>query len=58
MSKKKESSSGGQSPFGCLGCVVTILVLWALVFGVTWGGVKYAVKCSATNGVEVMRGVP
>lgn len=58
MNEKKESSSGGSSPFGCLGCVVTILALWALVFGVTWGGIKYVVKCSATNGVEFVRGAP
>ncbi len=46
------NSDSGGSPFGCLGCIATIIVLWALAFGVTYGGVHYDVSCGS-SGVEV-----
>lgn len=48
-----ESKSCSDSPFGCVGCVVTVIVLWALLFGVTYGGKHYGLSCSCANGVEV-----
>jgi hypothetical protein len=47
------NNNGGGSPFGCLGCIVTILVMWALLFGVTVGGKHYGVGCSCSEGVRV-----
>lgn len=49
MSEKVERES---SPFGCIGCVLTILMLWALLFGFTWAGIHYQVKCTNERGVE------
>ena len=49
MSEEKSSES---SPFGCIGCVLTILMLWALLFGVTWGGLHYQIRCTNERGVE------
>ena len=38
---------------GCLGLVVSVLLLWALVFGVTWHGRHHSLGCSCERGVEV-----
>jgi hypothetical protein len=46
----KQSSSGG---FGCISTIVFIILVWALVFGFTYNGKHYGLKCSTNNGVEV-----
>lgn len=48
-----EKSRGG---LGCIGTVLTVIVLWALLFGVTIGGRHYGISCSATRGVEFHSG--
>lgn len=48
-----KSEPESDSPFGCIGCVLTVIVLWALLFGVTYGGKHYGLSCSCANGVEV-----
>ncbi len=47
------ASSSDSSPFGCVALILTCLVVWALVFGVTVGGRKYEVGCSCDRGVVV-----
>lgn len=37
---------------GCLPLIVTILVMWALFFGVTINGKWHGIQCSASRGVE------
>jgi len=46
-----ELNTGGC--LGCIGTVVAIIVLWALIFGVTIGGQHYGLNCSCNDGVEV-----
>ena len=45
-----DSEGGGC---GCVSVVITVLVLWALVFGVTWDGRHYEVGFSCDRGVVV-----
>lgn len=43
---------------GCLGCLTPILfltALWALIFGLTWGGTHYDLQCSSNRGVEIKK---
>lgn len=40
---------------GCLGLVILCLTLWALLFGVTWGGKHYGVGCTRAKGIEFKR---
>lgn len=51
--KVTDKSSSDDSPLGCIGCVLTVIVLWALLFGVTYGGKHYGLSCSCAKGVEV-----
>ena len=44
-----DSSNGGS----CLGCVLFIFVMWAVLFGVTWNGIHYGIECSSEHGVEI-----
>ena len=46
-----DSSSG--SPLGCVGFIVTVVVLWAFLFGVTYGGKHHGLSCSCSKGVVV-----
>lgn len=48
----KSSGSGGGGGCGCLDFVVTVLVLWALIFGVTVGGKHYGIKGCDTDGLH------
>ncbi len=48
-----QTSSGGC---GCLSTILTILALWALLFGVTVSGKHYEMGCSCSRGVEVSGG--
>lgn len=47
------SKQSGDGDTGCLGCVLSVLLVWALVFGVTVGGRHYGVFCSPDKGVEI-----
>lgn len=39
---------------GCLGCVVAIILIWILVFGVTIGGKHYGLGgCSSNEGIKL-----
>lgn len=50
---EQQRSGGGGGGCGCLGCLVFVLLAWALVFGVTVGGVHYGISCSTGSGVEI-----
>lgn len=43
----------GYIGIGCLGPVLFIIVLWMLLFGVTFGGVHYYLGLSCARGVEL-----
>jgi hypothetical protein len=53
-----DSDSGGGGGGSCLGCILTIFVLWALLFGVSWGGSHYNVGCSCDRGVAIEESQP
>ena len=38
---------------GCLTFIVGALLLWALLFGVTYDGKHYGVTCSCSRGVVI-----
>jgi hypothetical protein len=51
---KEEKKSGGGSGCGCFSTIATLLVLWALIFGVTVGGKHHRItSCSCEKGIEV-----
>lgn len=39
---------------GCLGLVLFVFVVWAMLFGVTWGGIHYQTSCSCDDGVQII----
>ena len=54
--RNSSKSSVSVSCGGCLGTVLLIVAVWALVFGVTVDGKHYGVSgCDATHGVKVDR---
>lgn len=38
---------------GCLSAIVFLILIWALVFGVTIGGKHYGLSCTCERGVVV-----
>jgi hypothetical protein len=54
MSKAKSSSGGGC---GCVSLILTCVVVWAVIFGVTIGGKHYGMSCSCKRGVDVIESV-
>jgi hypothetical protein len=38
---------------GCLPIILTCIIAWALIFGVTYEGKHYGLNCSCAHGVEV-----
>ena len=59
MSETKSSSSSSSSGGGsCLGCVIFIIVMWAVIFGVTWQGIHYSMDCSSSDGVQILEEEP
>lgn len=40
-------------PVGCFSIVITAIICWALIFGVTYEGHYYGLSCSCEKGVEV-----
>lgn len=51
MSDSNTKSSGGGC--GCLSIVLFMLLMWALIFGITVGGKHYEISCSCNRGVVV-----
>lgn len=47
---KREVSIGGGS---CLVTILGLILLWALLFGVTYKGKHYEIDCTSEHGVEV-----
>lgn len=45
--------SNNQSNGGCLSLIVFILLVWALIFGVTWNGKHHGINCSTERGVGI-----
>lgn len=50
MSDAQCSSGGGC---GCISIILTLMFLWALVFGVTWNGRHHDIECTSERGVEL-----
>lgn len=57
QNKKRQKDNGGcgcsLGCTGCLGVIVFVFVMWALIFGFTVGGQHYGITCSFEHGVEV-----
>jgi hypothetical protein len=49
----ESSSSGGGSGCGCFTLIALVIVLWALIFGVTWNGQHHGISCSCDKGLVV-----
>jgi hypothetical protein len=47
------SSGSGSSGCGCVSFVLGCIILWALVFGVTWEGKHYGLSCTCDRGVVI-----
>lgn len=45
--------SNNQSNGGCLSLIVFVIVLWAMIFGVTWNGKHHDINCSTERGVGI-----
>lgn len=45
-----ESSSGGSF----LGLLLFLIVLWALIFGITYDGTRYYLDFSEEHGVQIL----
>lgn len=51
VSKKVEVQANGG---GCFSLILGIILLWALLFGVTINGKHYGIRdCSSEHGVEI-----
>jgi hypothetical protein len=42
---------------GCISTIIALIVVWALLFGVTIDGKHYGLTCDCNHGVVVDRGV-
>lgn len=53
MSNYNSSSSSARVSLlpGCVGFIITMLVLWFLCFGATVNGTRYALGCDTDKGV-------
>ncbi len=52
MSKAEATATSGGG-CGCITIILTLIVIWATIFGVTIGGVHHELSCSCKKGVEV-----
>jgi hypothetical protein len=43
----------GNTGCGCLSVILTVLAIWALIFGVTVGGKHHELGCSCSKGVVI-----
>ena len=50
MADQKEVSVGCG---GCLSLIIFVIIIWALLFGVTINGKHYGLSCSGDKGIEV-----
>lgn len=48
------SSDNSGCGCGCIGLVLWIVLIWALLFGVTYDGRHYLLDCSCDHGVQVV----
>lgn len=53
MGEQHSVSVSGGGCFGCLGTIAFFMVVWALIFGVTIGGVHHSLSCSKDKGVAI-----
>lgn len=53
MGEHQSVSVSGGGCFGCLGTIAFFMVVWALIFGVTIGGVHHSLSCSQDKGVAI-----
>lgn len=53
VSESKSSGGGGGGGCGCLSIVVFFLLMWALIFGVTFEGKHYSIGCGCDESVSV-----
>jgi hypothetical protein len=42
--------------FGCLGTIIILILIWALIFGVTIGGRHYGISSCDGEGVHIQTG--
>lgn len=52
MTSSNSGSSGGGG-CGCFSSVLFLLLMWALLFGVSVDGKHYGIGCSCDDGVSV-----
>lgn len=50
---EREHDSKDDGCWGCGKTIVGVLIIWAFLFGVTYGGKHHGVSCSCDRGVEV-----
>ena len=48
-----ETTTVGCGLPGCVMVIVALIILWAILFGVTVGGQHYGLDCSCDQGVQV-----
>ena len=46
-------SENSSSGCGCFSLILFVLLVWALLFGVTYGGKHHFISCSCERGVTV-----
>jgi hypothetical protein len=49
------SDGSGGSGWGCLPFVLSMCVLWFLLFGATWNGTRYELSCSTEHGLVIAK---
>lgn len=49
----KSSNSTVNCGCGCFSTIISILIIWALIFGITIDGKYYGVSCSCSKGVDI-----
>jgi hypothetical protein len=46
--------SKGREP-GIVSLILGLVILWAVLFGITCGGSLYSLKCTPERGVEIIK---
>lgn len=47
------ADSSSESGCGCITFIATVILLWAVLFGLTVDGKHYGMSCSRERGVEL-----